>query len=207
MITLELSKLYAITDRGMIQKTLAEDIAAAVRGGVGMVQLREKNIAEEQYIAYAAEALSICRELGARLIINDSISVCAAVGADGVHLGQGDADPKEARCILGSKAIIGVTAKTVDQAVRAAADGADYIGSGAVFGTSTKTDAVKMDMDTLRAITAASEVPVYAIGGINAENISQLRGSGIYGAAVVSGIFKGDIEKNAALLKKEVELL
>mgnify|MGYP005772210909 FL=1 len=204
---MELSKLYAITDRGMIQKTLAEDIAAAVRGGVGMVQLREKNIAEEQYIAYAAEALSICRELGARLIINDSISVCAAVGADGVHLGQGDADPKEARCILGSKAIIGVTAKTVDQAVRAAADGADYIGSGAVFGTSTKTDAVKMDMDTLRAITAASEVPVYAIGGINAENISQLRGSGIYGAAVVSGIFKGDIEKNAALLKKEVELL
>ena len=204
---MELSKLYAITDRGMIQKTLAEDIAAAVRGGVGMVQLREKNIAEEQYIAYAAEARSICRELGARLIINDSISVCAAVGADGVHLGQGDADPKEARCILGSKAIIGVTAKTVDQAVRAAADGADYIGSGAVFGTSTKTDAVKMDMDTLRAITAASEVPVYAIGGINAENISQLRGSGIYGAAVVSGIFKGDIEKNAALLKKEVELL
>ena len=204
---MELSKLYAITDRGMIQKTLAEDIAAAVRGGVGMVQLREKNIAGEQYIAYAAEALSICRELGARLIINDSISVCAAVGADGVHLGQGDADPKEARCILGSKAIIGVTAKTVDQAVRAAADGADYIGSGAVFGTSTKTDAVKMDMDTLRAITAASEVPVYAIGGINAENISQLRGSGIYGAAVVSGIFKGDIEKNAALLKKEVELL
>lgn len=204
---MELSKLYAITDRGMIQKTLAEDIAAAVRGGVGMVQLREKNIAEEQYIAYAAEALSICRELGARLIINDSISVCAAVGADGVHLGQGDADPKEARCILGSKAIIGVTAKTVDQAVRAAADGADYIGSGAVFGTSTKTDAVKMDMDTLRAITAASEVPVYAIGGINAENISQLRGSGIYGAAVVSGIFKGDIEKNAARLKEEVELL
>ena len=204
---MELSKLYAITDRGMIQKTLAEDIAAAVRGGVGMVQLREKNIAEEQYIAYAAEALSICRELGARLIINDSISVCAAVGADGVHLGQGDADPKEARCILGSKAIIGVTAKTVDQAVRAAADGADYIGSGGGCGTSTKTDAVKMDMDTLRAITAASEVPVYAIGGINAENISQLRGSGIYGAAVVSGIFKGDIEKNAALLKKEVELL
>ena len=133
--------------------------------------------------------------------------MCAAAGADGVHLGQGDADPKEARRILGGNAIIGVTAKTAEQAQRAEADGADYLGSGAVFGTSTKADAVKMDIETLREIAATVSIPVYAIGGINAENISQLRGSGIYGAAVVSGIFKGDIEKNAVRLKEEVELL
>lgn len=204
---MELSRLYAITDRNLIQSSLGEDIAAAVKGGAGLIQLREKNVTEDEYIAYAREALAVCRSLGARLIINDSVSVCAAAGADGVHLGQGDTDPKEARRILGGNAIIGVTAKTAEQAQRAEADGADYLGSGAVFGTSTKADAVKMDIETLREIAATVSIPVYAIGGINAENISQLRGSGIYGAAVVSGIFKGDIEKNAARLKEEVELL
>ena len=204
---MELSRLYAITDRKLIQSSLGEDIAAAVKGGAGLIQLREKNVTEDEYIAYAREALAVCRSLGARLIINDSVSVCAAAGADGVHLGQGDADPKEARRILGGNAIIGVTAKTAEQAQRAEADGADYLGSGAVFGTSTKADAVKMDIETLREIAATVSIPVYAIGGINAENISQLRGSGIYGAAVVSGIFKGDIEKNAVRLKEEVELL
>ena len=204
---MELSRLYAITDRNLIQSSLGEDIAAAVKGGAGLIQLREKNVTEDEYIAYAREALTVCRSLGARLIINDSVAVCAAAGADGVHLGQGDADPKEARRILGGNAIIGVTAKTAEQAQRAEADGADYLGSGAVFGTSTKADAVKMDIETLREIAATVSIPVYAIGGINAENISQLRGSGIYGAAVVSGIFKGDIEKNAVRLKEEVELL
>ncbi len=204
---MELSRLYAITDRNLIQSSLGEDIAAAVKGGAGLIQLREKNVTEDEYIAYAREALAVCRSLGARLIINDSVSVCAAAGADGVHLGQGDTDPKEARRILGGNAIIGVTAKTAEQAQRAEADGADYLGSGAVFGTSTKADAVKMDIETLREIAATVSIPVYAIGGINAENISQLRGSGIYGAAVVSGIFKGDIEKNAVRLKEEVELL
>lgn len=204
---MELSRLYAITDRNLIQSSLGEDIAAAVKGGAGLIQLREKNVTEDEYIAYAREALAVCRSLGAKLIINDSVSVCAAVGADGVHLGQGDTDPKEARRILGGNAIIGVTAKTAEQAQRAEADGADYLGSGAVFGTSTKADAVKMDIETLREIAATVSIPVYAIGGINAENISQLRGSGIYGAAVVSGIFKGDIEKNAARLKEEVKLL
>lgn len=204
---MELSRLYAITDRNLIQSSLGEDIAAAVKGGAGLIQLREKNVTEDEYIAYAREALAVCRSLGAKLIINDSVSVCAAAGADGVHLGQGDTDPKEARRILGGNAIIGVTAKTAEQAQRAEADGADYLGSGAVFGTSTKADAVKMDIETLREIAATVSIPVYAIGGINAENISQLRGSGIYGAAVVSGIFKGDIEKNAVRLKEEVELL
>ena len=178
---MELSRLYAITDRNLIQSSLDEDIAAAVKGGARLIQLREKNVTEDEYIAYAREALAVCRSLGAKLIINDSVTVCAAVDADGVHLGQGDTDPKEARRILGYNAIIGVTAKTVEQAQRAEADGADYLGSGAVFGTSTKADAVKMDIETLREIVSSVSIPVYAIGGINAENISQLRGSGIYG--------------------------
>ena len=204
---MKLSKLYAITDRSLIKQSLAEDIAAAIRGGAGMIQLREKDVTEEQYKAYAAEALAVCRRLGAKLIINDNIAVCAAVGADGVHLGQGDESPKYARQLLGSGAVIGVTAKTTEQAKKAASDGADYIGSGAVFGTSTKADAVKMGIEELKAITAVSELPVYAIGGINIDNIGELNGSGIYGAAVVSGTSPRALDQHAAELRKAVELL
>lgn len=204
---MKLSKLYAITDRRLIHSSLAEDIEAAIRGGAGMIQLREKNITRDEYIRAAEEALEVCRRRGVPLIINDSIEVCAAVGADGVHLGQGDGDPKYARRLLGSGAIIGVTAKTTEQVKAACAAGADYIGTGAVFGTSTKADALPMDGETLTYLTSLSTVPVYAIGGINAGNINRLRGSGIYGAAVVSGIFAGDIEENARALRKAVEEL
>ena len=202
-----LGRLYAITDRSLIQTSLAADIEQAVKGGAELIQLREKNVTDEQYTAYAVEALGICRKYNVPLIINDNINVCLAAGADGVHLGQSDASPAEARKILGDAAIIGVTAKTAQQARKAFADGADYIGSGAVFGTTTKGDAKKMDIKTLKSITAASELPVYAIGGINADNISQLAGSGIYGAAVVSGIFFGDIKFNAQALSEAVKKL
>ena len=204
---MKISKLYAITDRRLIQRSLGEDIEAAIKGGAGMIQLREKNITKDEYIKAAKEALAVCRRYGVPLIINDSIEVCSVSGADGVHLGQGDGDPAYARRILGSGAIIGVTAKTPEQ-VKAACDaGADYIGTGAVFGTSTKADALPMDRETLVYLTSLSTVPVYAIGGINAENINKLKGSGIYGAAVVSGIFSGDITENARALRKAVEEL
>lgn len=199
-----LSKLYAITDRNLIQDSLAADIEKAISGGAKMIQLREKNISEEEYIKYAREALSVCIKHGAQLIINDNINVCLKTGAHGVHLGQGDASPADARAILGKKAIIGVTAKTTEQAEKAYADGADYIGSGAVFATATKGDAKKMSLDALREITAKSKLPVYAIGGISKDNINELRNTGIYGVAVVSGIFKGDIKGNAETLKGEV---
>ena len=202
-----LGKLYAITERSLIKTSLADDIEQAILGGAGLIQLREKAITAEQYIEYAKEALSVCKKYGVPLIINDSIDVCMRSGADGVHLGQGDASPADARKILGSGAIIGVTAKTIEQAQKAYEDGADYIGSGAVFGTATKNDAKKMDIATLRSITAASKLPVYAIGGINADNISQLEGTGIYGAAVVSGIFKGNIKSNAKKLSEAVTQL
>ncbi|MGM9936251.1 MAG: thiamine phosphate synthase, partial [Candidatus Ornithomonoglobus sp.] len=200
-----LNRLYAITDRGLIQRSLGGDIEAAIKGGAGLIQLREKNIPDEKYLEYAEEALAVCRKHNVPLIINDNIDVCLKSGADGVHLGQGDASPADARRILGSGAIIGVTAKTAEQAQKAYSDGADYIGSGAVFGTVTKGDAKKMSIDTLKEITAVSKLPVYAIGGINIDNVSELSGSGVYGIAVVSGIFKGDIEANSQRLKEAVK--
>lgn len=204
---MELARLYAITDRRLIHKSLGEDIAAAIDGGAGMIQLREKDVSKEEYLKAAEEALFVCRSKGVPLIINDSVEVCALSGADGVHLGQCDGDPSEARRILGKNAIIGVTAKTPEQVKAACSSGADYIGTGAVFGTLTKSDALPMDKETLIKLTALSDIPVYAIGGINADNISALSGSGIYGAAVVSGIFSGDIYENARRLRKAVEKL
>lgn len=185
--------LYAITDRSWLGgRTLREAVEEAIQGGATLIQLREKNMSEEALIKSALEIKDVCHKHGVKLIINDSVRVALASGADGVHLGQGDTPPKEARKILGKDKIIGVTAKTIEQAIRAERDGADYLGSGAVFGTSTKADAKKMDMETLRNITAAVKIPVAAIGGITAENVAELKNTGIAGAAVVSGIFAHD---------------
>lgn len=204
---MKLSKLYAITDSGLIGNCLETAVETAIKNGAGMIQLREKNISEEEYIIRAKSLLAICKKYDVPLIINDNINVCLKSGADGVHLGQSDMNAKTARKILGKSAIIGVTAKTTEQALKAAADGADYIGSGAVFGTQTKSDAKNMSLDTLKEITSVSPLPVYAIGGINTDNADELYGSGIYGIAVVSGIFKGDIARNTQILKGKAELL
>ena len=199
--------LYAVTDRGCIGDTsLADAVRAALSGGVTLLQLREKNVSLDEYVNEAREIKGICDEFCVPLIIDDNVEVCLRSGADGVHLGQSDMPCDEARRILGDTRIIGVTAKTVEQARRAQRMGADYLGSGAVFGTSTKADAVKMDRDTLKAICASVDIPVAAIGGINAQNARLLKGSGISGAAVVSGIFAGDdIESNARKLKSIME--
>lgn len=202
-----LSKLYAITDSALIGDSLESSVEIAITNGAGIIQLREKNISDNDYIARAKSVLAICRKYGAILIINDNVDVCLKSGADGVHLGQSDTNAAVARQLLGEKAIIGVTAKTIEQAQNAAKDGADYIGSGAVFGTLTKRDAKHMSLDALKEITAISPIPVYAIGGINTDNADKLSGSGIHGIAVVSGIFKGDIAKNTQELKRKVELL
>lgn len=191
--------LYAVTDRSWLNgSTLAQAVEAAIEGGVTLVQLREKNMSEEALIKSALEIKAVCKRHNVPLIINDSVSVAKAVDADGVHLGQNDASPSEARKVLGSGKIIGVTAKTVEQALKAEADGADYLGSGAIFGTSTKQDAKKMELSTLREITASAKIPVVAIGGITADNIGKLRNTGISGAAVVSGIFAQDDIKAAS---------
>lgn len=182
--------LYAVTDRGCLNgRDLHDAVTSALEGGVTLIQLREKDIQLNEYIKEAKEIKAICNRFSVPLIIDDNVEVCIKSGADGVHLGQNDMPCDEARKLLGDTKIIGVTAKTTEQAKMAQKMGADYIGSGAVFGTSTKADAIKMDMETLKSICDSVSIPVVAIGGINKQNIRELRGSGISGAAIVSGIF------------------
>lgn len=201
--------LYAVTDRAWTgKKSLEQQIEEAVKAGVTLVQLREKEMTEAKFIEEARRVKALTSRYGVPLIINDNVTVALASGADGVHVGQGDQDAAEVRRLLGKDKILGVTAKTVEQALRAQAQGADYIGSGAVFGSSTKKDARPMTMERLREITAAVSIPVVAIGGINQENIMQLAGSGVAGAAVVSGIFGAeDIGAAVQSLKKSAYMI
>lgn len=197
--------LYAVTDRAWLgERSLYDDVKSALEGGVTMVQLREKNTDTDTFVKEAKALLDLCHSFGAPLIINDNIDVCIKSDADGVHLGQGDTPLSEARKLLGKDKIIGITAKTIEQAQAAEKDGANYIGSGAIFGTSTKHDTSKMSMETLKSICSSVNIPVAAIGGINGENISELSGSGISGVAVVSGIFAQDniAEASKKLLEK-----
>ena len=197
--------IYAVTDRAWTGRmTLFEQVEAALRGGATMVQLREKGLAEQDFEGFLEEARRM-HELTARygvpLIIDDNVEIALKSGAEGVHVGQNDMDAGEARRLLGPDRILGVTAKTVEQARRAQDAGADYLGSGAVFGTSTKADAIPMSLERLREICACVRIPVVAIGGICLENIGRLSGSGVAGAAIVSGIFGAeDIEETTRRL-------
>lgn len=192
-------RLYAVTDRTWLRgRELKDDVEKALAGGVTLVQLREKNMDFDAFVESAREIKAVCEKYNVPLIINDNIEVAIAANADGVHLGQGDTPIAEARKILGAEKIIGATAKTIAQAKKAQAEGADYLGSGAIFGTSTKSDAIKMDFETLRSITASVDIPVVAIGGITGGNVLQLKNTGIAGAAVVSGIFAAEEIESAA---------
>jgi thiamine-phosphate pyrophosphorylase len=182
--------LYAVTDRAWTgRQTLLEQIEEALQAGVTMVQLREKDLEETAFVEEAKLVKKLTDRYQVPLLINDNISVALACDAAGVHVGQSDLEAGEVRRLLGPEKIIGVTAKTVEQAQRAQAAGADYIGSGAVFGTTTKKDAAPMTKELLKEITASVSIPVVAIGGIDGSNIMELEGTGIAGAAVVSGIF------------------
>ncbi len=183
-------RLYAVTDRrweGTL--SLPRQVELALQGGTTMVQFREKHLQGAEKEALARELLALCRSHGVPLIINDDVELAKKVGADGVHVGQSDLAAQEARRILGPQAIIGVTARTVEQARAAQAAGADYLGSGAVFGTSSKSDARPLSREELRAICAAVTIPVVAIGGIHAGNVLALCGCGQAGVAVIGGIF------------------
>jgi thiamine-phosphate diphosphorylase len=194
--------LYAVTDRShLCGSTLPEQVEAALQGGASMIQLREKNLPVEAFEAEAREVLALCRRYGVPLLINDDAALAAKIGADGVHVGQNDMDPREARALLGPDAIIGVTARTKEQALKAEEAGADYLGSGAVFGTSTKPDAIPLSLDRFQEICESVSIPVVAIGGITSGNIMALRGRKMSGFAVVSGIFAAkDIEEETGKL-------
>lgn len=182
--------LYAVTDRKWQGRlSLEEQLEEALKAGVTLVQLREKGLDEQQLIEKARRIQKITRRYGIPLIINDNVQAALACDADGVHVGQEDQEAGLVRCLLGPKKILGVTAKTVKQALRAQEQGADYLGTGAVFGSQTKLNACPITMEELRQITAAVSIPVVAIGGINRSNIMQLQGTGVGGAAIVSGIF------------------
>jgi thiamine-phosphate pyrophosphorylase len=201
--------LYAITDNAWLNgRRLYDDVKKALEGGATMIQLREKNKNFDNIVSEAKELLPLCHSFNAPLIINDYIDVCIKSGADGVHLGQNDTPLLKARALLGKDSIIGITAKTTEQAIAAENDGADYVGSGAVFGTSTKLDTIKMDLDTLKNICNCVNIPVAAIGGINSSNILELSKSGISGVAVVSGIFaSSDIEAAARDLRNKIKYI
>lgn len=196
-------RLYAVTDRAWAADTdeLLRQVADAIDGGAGIVQLREKHLDHDAFLEEAKRFVALCREKGAVSIINDDVDIALASGADGVHVGQEDLAAGRARQLLGPDKIVGVSAHNVSEAQAAQAAGADYLGVGAAFVTGTKTDAKPITRDTIRSVTAAVEIPAVAIGGITRENLPQLSGCGLQGVAVVSALFaQPDVKAAAAEL-------
>ncbi|WP_353652964.1 thiamine phosphate synthase [Olsenella sp. SW781] len=199
--------LYAVTDRAWLDgRTLAGCVREAIAGGATFVQLREKDLTTEEIVAEAAEIIPVCRAAGVPFVIDDDVEAARRSGADGVHVGQSDTACAEARSVLGPEAIVGVSAQTVEEALAAQAAGADYLGVGAMYGTPTKPDAVDVTFEELARICAAVDIPVAAIGGINARTMGSLAGTGVDGAAVVSAIFAAeDIEAATRELRRLAE--
>ena len=196
--------LYAVTDRSWVGKqTLYEQVESALKGGATCIQLREKNLDEAAFLEEAVAIKKLCGQYGVPLIINDNIDIAIKCGADGIHVGQSDMEAANVRKAVGAEMIIGVSAQTVEQALAAQSAGADYLGVGAVFPTSTKLDASEVSHQTLKEICAAVDIPVTAIGGINKGNIAELSGTGVDGVALVSAIFAAEnIEEECKILKR-----
>ena len=182
--------LYAVTDRHWLNnRTLTDVVRESLEGGVTMLQLREKTLAEPAFLAEAKELQALCREYHVPFIVNDNVDIALAMDADGVHVGQSDMEALDVRAKLGPGKIVGVSAQTVEQALLAEKHGADYLGVGAVFPTGSKDDADDVSYDTLKAICQAVSIPVVAIGGISRDNVARLADSGICGVAVISAIY------------------
>lgn len=202
-------KVYAVTDRHWLKdESLASVVEKAIAGGTTFVQLREKNASEEEFLELALDVQKVCKKHNVPFVINDNVELAAKIGADGVHVGQSDMNACNVRALVGPDAILGVSAQTVEQAVLAEKQGADYLGVGAVFSTNMKDDADYVPYDTLKAICDAVKIPVVAIGGITVENMDQLAGSGICGVSVISAIFgQDDVGAASGVLLKKVEEL
>lgn len=219
--------LYGVTDRWWVKQKLEkagapvtddalregllEDTKAALEGGMTYVQMREKGdpMTEDELLTEALALKALCEEYGVPFVIDDDVELAVKCGADGVHVGQSDMACVEARRALGSARVVGVSAQTVEQAVQAEKDGADYLGVGAVFPTGSKDDADDVSHDTVKAICEAVSIPVIAIGGISKDNVGQLAGLGLDGVAVISAIYASDDLKAATeeLKAKTVEAL
>ena len=191
--------LYAVTDSSWLAgRELPDVVEEAIEGGVGFVQLREKRVSHERRVELARAVGAVCRRHGVPFVVDDDVACALEAGADGVHVGQDDASCAYARSVLGPQAIVGVSAQTPAQAVKAVEEGADYLGVGAVFPTATKGDAADVGIEGLRAVCAAVEIPVVAIGGITVDNAVALEGTGACGVAVVSAIFAAQDPAQAA---------
>lgn len=202
--------LYAVTDRRWSEgTTLYEQVEQALQGGVSTLQLREKNLSDEEFLKEAMEIKELCKKYNVPLIINDNVDVAIKCGVDGVHVGQEDMEASKVREKVGRDMIIGVSAHNVEEARRAVSNGADYLGVGAVFSTSTKDDVDVLSKETLKEICLAVDVPVVAIGGINQDNIVELKGTGVDGVAVVSAIFSSEniVESCKKLRKLSEEMV
>lgn len=182
--------LYAVTDRNCLKvKSLVQAVEQAIQNGATFVQLREKSTSPEEVEKLAIQIKTVTDKYGIPFVIDDNVELARKIGADGVHIGQDDMPLKQARSILGEDSIIGVTCRSVEQALEAEKNGANYIGIGALFATGTKNDTVPMSKETAVAITSAVNIPVVGIAGINHSNVSRLKGYGLDGIAVVSAIF------------------
>lgn len=197
--------LYGVTDRSWLNgRTLYEQVEDALKGGATFIQLREKNLDADSFLKEAVEIKELCAHYHVPFVINDNVEIAKKIDADGVHVGQYDMEAANARAILGPDKIIGVSAQTVEQAVLAEKNGADYLGVGAVFHTGTKKDANSISHETVKQICETVHIPVIAIGGISQDNVMELQGTGICGIAVVSAIFA---EKDITLATKELKTL
>lgn len=199
--------LYAVTDRAWIGKqTLIEQVESALKGGVTCVQLREKELDEEEFLAEAMEIAPLCKQYGVPFFVNDNVDIAIKCKADGIHVGQEDMIASKVRQKVGDDMMIGVSVHSVEEAIEAVKNGADCLGVGAMFSTSTKMDIDVLPKEILRDICEAVDVPVVAIGGIGKGNLSQLAGTGVDGVALVSAIFAADdIESECRLLRKMSE--
>lgn len=196
--------LYAVTDRAWVGKqSLIQQVESALKGGVTCVQLREKELSDEEFLKEAIEISALCKKYQVPFFINDNVEVAIRCNADGIHVGQEDMKASHVREMVGDNMMIGVSVHSVDEAIQAVENGADCLGVGAVFSTSTKTDVDVLEKDVLYDICCAVDIPVVAIGGINKDNITELRGSGVDGVALVSAIFASDdIENECRVLYK-----
>ena len=196
--------LYAVTDRAWVGKqSLYEQVESALKGGATCVQLREKELDDEAFLNEAIEISALCKQYRVPFFINDNVEIAIKCHADGIHVGQEDMEAAQVRQRVGDDMIIGVSVHSVEEALEAVRNGADCLGVGAMFSTSTKTDVNVLPKETLRDICAAVDIPVVAIGGIGKSNISQLASTGVDGDALVSAIFAADdIESECRLLRK-----
>ncbi|WP_282195172.1 thiamine phosphate synthase [Thomasclavelia cocleata] len=202
----DMLKLYLVTDRKWLNgHKLTDDLEKAILGGVTIIQLREKNLSNEEFISIAKDVKKVCQKYHIPLIINDNLEVALAINSDGIHIGQNDIPASIVRKQIGPDKILGVSVHNLKEAFQAKIDGADYVGVGAIFSTETKNDATNVTLDSLKKICDNIDLPVVAIGGINLDNISKLKDINIAGIAVVSAIMKAnDITAASGQLVREL---